>query len=89
MSKKIDLRIAVTGRARAEIASRLALSLYSLAASLFRITLVTDTSDSEIGGNNSPIVVGRKKYHFGFANPAALARMALFGRGYYRKKFSL
>jgi TRAP-type uncharacterized transport system substrate-binding protein len=60
-----------------------------LAGSLFRITLVTDTSDSEIGGNNSPAVVGRKKYHFAFANPAALARMAFLGRGCYQKKFPL
>lgn len=89
MGKKPDLRIAVTGRARVEIATQIVASLYRLAGSLSRITLVTDTSDSEIGGNNSPIVVGRKKVHFGFANPAALARMALLGRGYYQKKFSL
>ncbi|MGH7773129.1 MAG: TAXI family TRAP transporter solute-binding subunit [Candidatus Binatia bacterium] len=89
MIKKTDLKIAVTGRARGEIAARISLSLHSLAGSQFRITLVTDTSDSDIGGNNSPIVVGKKKFHFGFANPAALARMALLGRGTYQEKFPL
>src|SRR5262249_27012896 len=52
-------------------------------------SLVFGSADSELGGTGIPLSVGRKKYDFGFANPAALARMAFLGTGFYKKKIPL
>ena len=86
MSKKLDIRIATTSHGRAEIAAQIAVSFYNhiRGAALSQVTLAIGSSDSELGGASSPIVVGRKKYHFGFSNPAGLARVHDLsdGRGY-------
>ena len=87
----MDLRIATTNRRRARIASEIILSFYSLMedAQPSQITLAIGTRDSLLGGMSAPALVGNKKYHFSFANPAGLARMALLGRGPYRRKIPL
>jgi len=46
-------------------------------------------SDSEMGGVGAPTTVDKGKYHFNFANPAALARIAARGQGPYKGKIPL
>jgi TRAP-type uncharacterized transport system substrate-binding protein len=45
--------------------------------------------DSELGGTGPAILVGKKKYSFGFGNPVGLAAMAYLGRGFYKNKIPL
>jgi TRAP-type uncharacterized transport system substrate-binding protein len=45
--------------------------------------------DSELGGTGPAILVGNKKYDFGFGNPVGLSAMAYLGRGFYKKKIPL
>jgi len=45
--------------------------------------------DSELGGTGPAILVGKKKYDFGFGNPVGLSAMAYLGRGFYKKKIPL
>ena len=45
--------------------------------------------DSALGGTGPAVLVGQKKYDFGFGNPVGLARMAYLGRGFYKKKIPL
>ncbi len=90
MTRK-ELRIAATSRSRVEIAAQIVPAFYSHIQNpdFFVVTLSIGSSDSELGGLGVPIVVGQKRYHFGFANPAGLARMAFLGRGFYKKKIPL
>ena len=91
MAKLIDFKIAVTSRGRTEIAVRLVPSFYDLvpAPANTHVTLVVGSGDSEIGGIGTPMIVGNKKFHFGFCNPAGVGRMASLGRGFYKKKIPL
>jgi TRAP-type uncharacterized transport system substrate-binding protein len=90
MAKGLNLRIATTGQDRSEIAARIVISMYDIVrGSPTQVAMVLGGSDSELGGVSAPLVVGNKKYHFAFANPAALARVALLGRGFYKKKIPL
>ncbi len=91
MSKEQEIKIASPSSGRSEIAARVALGLYREIGrhTNYSVSLVMGPSDSEMGGGGAPIVVGKKKYHFNFSNPAALARMALFGRGLYKSKIPL
>jgi TRAP-type uncharacterized transport system substrate-binding protein len=90
MPKPFHLKFAVTGEARGEIAARIVLDFYDrLRGTPNRISLIFGSSDSDLGGTGVPVMVGRKKYDLGFANPASLARMALIGRGFYREKIPL
>ena len=91
MNKKINLSIAVTSRGRAAIAAHIAVSFYTKVRlpSQSRVTVAMGYGDSELGGTSTPIVVDKKKFHFGFGNPAGLARMAFLGRGFYKKKMAL
>jgi uncharacterized protein len=90
MTANFHLKIASSGEVRGEIAARIVLSCYDLLrATPNQVSLVFGSADSELGGTGVPLSVGRKKYHFGFANPAALARMALLGTGFYKKKIPL
>jgi TRAP-type uncharacterized transport system substrate-binding protein len=91
MSKEPEIKIASPSRARSEIAARVALWFYKEGGreTLSPVTLLMGPTESEIGGGRAPIVVGRKKCHFNFSNPAALARMALLGRGLYKNKIPL
>ena len=45
--------------------------------------------DSELGGTGPALLVGQKKYSFGFGNPVGLSAMAYLGRGFYKKKIPL
>jgi len=45
--------------------------------------------DSALGGTGPAILVGQKKYDFGFGNPVGLSAMAYLGRGFYKKKIPL
>jgi TRAP-type uncharacterized transport system substrate-binding protein len=45
--------------------------------------------DSEFGGTGAALLVGKKKYSFGFGNPVGLSAMAYLGRGFYKKKIPL
>ena len=87
-NKKLNLSIAVTSRGRAAIAAHVAVSFYIhfRLPSKSQLTIAMGYGDSELGGTSTPIVVHKKKCHFGFGNPAGLARMAFLGRGCYKKK---
>ena len=90
MEKKFHLKIAVTGVMRGEIAAQIALAFYeNLRGTSNQLSLVFGSSDSELGGTGAPLAIGRKKYDLAFANPAALARMALLGRGFYQTRIPL
>jgi TRAP-type uncharacterized transport system substrate-binding protein len=90
VSRETNISIGTTSR-RAEIAARVALSFYRTASltPTSQVNLGLGYRDSKLGGTAIPILVDQKKYDFGFANPAGLARMALLGVGPYRKKLSL
>jgi len=89
MANKQLLRITSNARGRANIAAHVAVSVYTLYGSSFYIDLAMGDAHSETGGNNSPVVVAKKKFELGFANPAGLARMALLGRGCFKEKLPL
>lgn len=91
MAKKNDVKVVVTSRGRTEIAVRIMPSFYDLLPDPANstATLVIGSGDAEIGGIGTPMMVGNKRYHFGFCNPAGFGRMAVLGRGFYKKKFPL
>jgi TRAP-type uncharacterized transport system substrate-binding protein len=86
-----ELLIGTTNVARGRIAAAILLSLYQQVqrSPRLKVGLLLGSSDSEIAGMRSPLLVGKKKIHFGFANPAGLARMALLGKGVYKKPIPL
>jgi TRAP-type uncharacterized transport system substrate-binding protein len=87
---KFHLKFAATGVMRGEIAARIALSFYeTLRGTSNQFSFVLGSSDSELGGTGAPLSIGRKKYDLAFANPAALARMAFLGKGFYKEKIPL
>src|SRR5688500_6006562 len=45
--------------------------------------------DSALGGTGPALLVGKKKYDFGFGNPVGLSAMAYLGRGFYKEKIPL
>jgi TRAP-type uncharacterized transport system substrate-binding protein len=90
MKKKFHLKFAVTGVMRGEIAAKIALAFYeNLRGTDNKLSFIIGSSDSELGGTGAPLAIGRKKYDLAFANPAALARMAFLGRGFYKRKIPL
>ncbi len=90
MTANFHLKIASSGEVRGEIAAKIVLCCYDiLRATPNQVSFVFGSADSELGGTGIPLSVGRRKYDFGFANPAALARMALLGTGFYKKKIPL
>jgi TRAP-type uncharacterized transport system substrate-binding protein len=90
VSRETSISIATTSR-RAEIARDVAYSFYRCAtlSPTSQVNLGMGYRDSELGGTAIPLLVNQKKYDFGFANPAGLARMALLGVGPYKKKLNL
>jgi TRAP-type uncharacterized transport system substrate-binding protein len=90
VSQETRISIATTSR-RAEIARDVAYSFYRSASlsPTSQVDLGMGYRDSELGGTAIPLLVHQKKYDFGFANPAGLARMALLGVGPYKKKLNL
>ena len=91
MAKSIDFKIAVTSRGRTEIAVRIVPAFFDQVPdpANTQVTLVIGSGDSEIGGIGTPMIVGNKKFQFGFCNPAGIGRMAVVGRGFYKKKIPL
>jgi TRAP-type uncharacterized transport system substrate-binding protein len=90
MSTNFHLKIAVTGEVRGEIAARVALAFYDyLRGTPNQVSFVFGSADSELGGTGAALSVGRKKYDLALANPASLARMAVLGRGFYKKTLLL
>lgn len=89
--KVTNLSIGSTSTMRAKIAADIALSLFNNTHGKvpFQLRVVMGPSNTEIGGTGAPLVVGRKKYDCCFINPAAVARMAFLGRGYYKSKIPL
>jgi TRAP-type uncharacterized transport system substrate-binding protein len=90
VSRETRISIATTSR-RAEIARDVAYSFYRTASlsPTSQVDLAMGYRDSELGGTAIPLLVHQKKYDFGFANPAGLARMALLGVGPYKRKLPL
>ncbi|HEV8344728.1 MAG TPA: TAXI family TRAP transporter solute-binding subunit [Candidatus Binatia bacterium] len=90
MKKTFHLKFATTGVMRAEIASRIALAFYeTLRGTASKVSLILGSSDSDLGGTGAALSIGAKKYDLAFANPASLARMAVLGKGFYKKKIPL
>jgi len=91
MAKPIDFKIAVTSRGRTEIAVRIVPSFYDQVPdpSNTQVSLVIASGDTEIGGIGTPMIVGKKRFHFSFCNPAGIGRMAVLGRGFYKSKIPL
>lgn len=89
MKKKASLSIATASQGRAAIAAAIAVSFYTR----FRLPqpseLVLTMGYGRLAGTDAPVVVDQGKFHFGFANPAGVARMAYLGRGCYEKKMDL
>jgi TRAP-type uncharacterized transport system substrate-binding protein len=91
LNKPLNVKIAVTSRGRAKVAASFFPSFFlqvprSIAATT---TVVLGESDTEMGGIGAPTAVARRKYDFNFANPAAIARIALRGQGPYKEKLPL
>ncbi len=91
MAKKFNVKVAVTSRGRTQIAASIIGSFYDQIPepAMSTVSLVVGSGDSEIGGIGTPMIVGNKKFHFGFCNPAGVGRMAVLGRGFYKKKIPL
>lgn len=89
-NQRTVISIATTSR-RSEIAIQVARSFYRHASlpATSEVRLAMGYRDSKLGGTAIPLLVDQKKFDFGFANPAGLARMALLGVGPYRKKLAL
>ena len=90
MEQPIKLSIAATSK-RVDIANVVALSFFNNAPLPRRsqLDVAMGWRDSPLGGTGPALLVGRKKYDFGFGNPVGLTRMAYLGRGFYREKIPL
>jgi TRAP-type uncharacterized transport system substrate-binding protein len=84
-----SLSIATASQGRAAIAATIAVSFYTR----FRLPqpskLVLTMGYGRLAGTDAPIAVNQGKFHFGFANPAGVARMAYLGQGCYKEKMAL
>jgi TRAP-type uncharacterized transport system substrate-binding protein len=90
VEQPIKLSIAATSK-RVDIASVVALSFFNSVPLPRRsqLDLAMGWRDSPLGGTGPALLVGQKKYDFGFGNPVGLTRMAYLGRGCYKKKIPL
>ncbi len=90
MNEPIKLSIAATSK-RVDIANVVSFTFFNNvelpAAS--QLDVAMGWRDSELGGTGPALLVGKKKYDFGFGNPVGLARMAYLGCGFYKKKIPL
>lgn len=90
MKDSIKLSIAATSK-RVDIANVVGFSFFK-SIELPRqsqLDIAMGWRDSELGGTGPALLVGQKKYSFGFGNPVGLAAMAYLGRGFYKKRISL
>ena len=89
MEKNISLSIATASKGRAAIAASIAVAFYTR----FRLPepsqITVAMGYGRLAGIDAPLNVDRGKFHFGFANPSGVARMAYLGRGCYKKKMAL
>src|SRR6185503_5782486 len=90
MDKPIKLTIGATSK-RVDIANVVALTFFNNVElpRQSQLDIAMGWRDSELGGTGPAILVGKKKYSFGFGNPVGLAAMAYLGRGFYKKKIPL
>jgi TRAP-type uncharacterized transport system substrate-binding protein len=90
MNQPIRFSIAGTSK-RVDIASVVALTFFNNVElpRKSQLDLCMGWRDSELGGTGPAILVGRKKYDFGFGNPVGLSAMAYRGIGFYKKKIPL
>ena len=90
MNEPVRLSIAATSK-RVDIANVVSLTFFNniQLPRASQLDVAMGWRDSELGGTGPAILVGKKKYDFGFGNPVGLSRMAYLGRGFYHKKIPL
>src|SRR5262245_37270767 len=90
MNNPIKLSIAATSK-RVDIANVVGFSFFNNVAlpRQSQLDIAMGWRDSELGGTGPALLVGKKKYSFGFGNPVGLSAMAFLGRGFYRSKIPL
>jgi hypothetical protein len=90
MNDPIKLSIAGTSK-RVDIASVVALTFFNNVElpPKSQLDLCMGWRDSELGGTGPAILVGKKKFDFGFGNPVGLSAMAYLGCGFYKSKIPL
>ena len=90
MDQPIKLSIAATSK-RVDIANLVGFTFFNQVElpRQSQLDIAMGWRDSELGGTGPAILVGKKKYSFGFGNPVGLAAMAYLGRGFYKNKIPL
>jgi TRAP-type uncharacterized transport system substrate-binding protein len=90
MDKPIKLSIAATSK-RVDIANVVGFTFFNNAGLPPRsqLDVAMGWRDSELGGTGPALLVGKKKYTFGFGNPVGLSAMAFLGCGFYQKRVPL
>jgi len=90
MDKPIKLSIAATSK-RVDIANVVGFTFFNNVElpRQSQLDIAMGWRDSELGGTGPALLVGKKKYSFGFGNPVGLSAMAYLGRGFYKKKIPL
>jgi TRAP-type uncharacterized transport system substrate-binding protein len=90
MKDPIKLSIAATSK-RVDIANVVGFTFFNNVELPRRsqLDVAMGWRDSELGGTGPAILVGRKKYSFGFGNPVGLSAMAYLGCGFYKQKIPL
>lgn len=90
MDKPIKLSIGATSK-RVDIANIVGITFFNNVElpRASQLDVAMGWRDSALGGTGPAVLVGQKKYDFGFGNPVGLARMAYLGRGFYKKKIPL
>ena len=90
MNQPLKLSIAATSK-RVDIATVVGLTFFNNThlPPRSQLDVAMGWRDSELGGTGPALLVGRKKYDFGFGNPVGLSRMAYVGVGFYEKKIPL
>ena len=90
MDKPIKLSIAATSK-RVDIANVVGFTFFNHAdlPRQSQLDIAMGWRDSELGGTGPALLVGAKKYSFGFGNPVGLSAMAYLGRGFYKKRIPL
>jgi TRAP-type uncharacterized transport system substrate-binding protein len=90
MKEPVKLSIAATSK-RVNIANVVAHTFFNHVQlpRKSQLSVAMGWRDSELGGTGPAVLVGQKKYDFGFGNPVGLSRMAYLGCGFYKKKIPL
>jgi TRAP-type uncharacterized transport system substrate-binding protein len=90
MKEPIKLSIAATSK-RVDIANVVAFTFFNNVdlPRQSQLDVAMGWRDSELGGTGPAILVGKKKYTFGFGNPVGLSAMAYLGRGFYKQRIPL